>query len=302
MEDLIKKLEKLIELSKALKIPTSPGVPKNSVIPTSPGVPKNSAIPKNPVPKLPKISLPGTPTQGGGGKPTNLPGPSPTSNKDPKKIAQQIKNAEKLKQTMPMLKSEEEIEKGLKSAIASGLVGASMLMGGGGKAEAAPAPVKAPIAQVQQAPAKAPTRAPEMQADTSTGNQLSGKSEKGGSSTFNTKTYGPYQIKTMYEPRVGDGHKSYNLTHAVSWNGTPSPEHMAAVAKEYNIEPKNLQGLNANPGHEDGGGKVDIDGNWTRGKPSGDTYLKSTGVERRSNAKGEPSGNLFEKPPVQKAK
>jgi len=108
MEDLIKKLEKLIELSKALKIPVSPSVPKNSVIPISPGVPKNSAIPKNPVPKLPKISLPGTPTQGGGGKPTNLPGPSPMSHKDPKKIAQQIKNAEKLKQTMPMLKSEVE--------------------------------------------------------------------------------------------------------------------------------------------------------------------------------------------------
>ena len=179
-----------------------------------------------------------------------------------KAALKQQKIKEQPKPKLTVVKGE-ELEKGLKSAVTSGLVGASMLIGGGGKVQAAP------------------VKAPEVFSDSATGNQLStgnGSSAVGGEYTYRTNTYGPYQVSTLYDPNNGGGQKSYRMIHHVSWNGTPSPVHQAAVAKEYGIDAKNLQNLKPNLNHSD----------------DGDRWIKGTGAQLSHSGKGEPSGSLYE--------
>lgn len=70
MEELLNKIQELRNLVKAA-LPKSTG-PK--------------------VPALPKISSPATPSMTAGNKPAKIPGMNPDSKKDPKKIAEQIKD------------------------------------------------------------------------------------------------------------------------------------------------------------------------------------------------------------------
>lgn len=90
MQELIKKLEKLISLAKAIKAPNAVAIP---------------ALPKPVVPGAVPVQV---------AKPSKLPGMKPSTNKNPKKVAEQIKNAETLKQNMPTLKSDNEDEADIK--------------------------------------------------------------------------------------------------------------------------------------------------------------------------------------------
>lgn len=83
MNELYKKIEQLCSLIKKIKSPIAetPSIPEiKSIAPPS----AKSSVPK-----------------------TKIPGIAPTSKKDPKKVAEQIKNAETLKQNNPVLKIED---------------------------------------------------------------------------------------------------------------------------------------------------------------------------------------------------
>jgi len=173
----------------------------------------------------------------------------------------------------PHFKSE-LVEKGLKSTIAGAVLAGSALL----PSKAIAAPIKAPIPVSQVS---------EVRPDSNTGNMMSTGSKpspKGGEATIRTSEYGPYKITSSYQPHVEDGNTSQKMTHQVSWNGTPSPKHLAAVSKEYGIDVNNLQSLKANPSHATG-----LDG-----KPSGDTYIKSTSKDIHSPSKGQPAGYLHQ--------
>ena len=168
----------------------------------------------------------------------------------------------------------ELVEKGLKSTIAGAVLAGSALL----PSKAIAAPIKAPIPVSQVS---------EVRPDSNTGNMMSTGSKpspKGGEATIRTSEYGPYKITSSYQPHVEDGNTSQKMTHQVSWNGTPSPKHLAAVSKEYGIDVNNLQSLKANPSHATG-----LDG-----KPSGDTYIKSTSKDIHSPSKGQPAGYLHQ--------
>jgi hypothetical protein len=86
MEDLIKKVETLRDLIKGLL--SKPNA--------------NSLVPALKAPTLKPISMPSM----AGGAPTKLPGVTPPTNKDPKKMAEQLKNPRPKKVKMEILKFE----------------------------------------------------------------------------------------------------------------------------------------------------------------------------------------------------
>jgi len=290
---------KLLELKEALE--------KAIKMPSTAPVLPSLKPPK--IPTAPKIDTATTPKQ---------PSLAPSSKKDPIKVAQQLQdphlkasalkiakngqwsleNLEKagtesqyllLKATFNQLKIRVEnelpaissphfkpelVEKGLKSTIAGAVLAGSALL----PSKAIAAPIKAPIPVSQVS---------EVRPDSNTGNMMSTGSKpspKGGEATIRTSEYGPYKITSSYQPHVEDGNTSQKMTHQVSWNGTPSPKHLAAVSKEYGIDVNNLQSLKANPSHATG-----LDG-----KPSGDTYIKSTSKDIHSPSKGQPAGYLHQ--------
>jgi len=83
MEELIKKFQDLVDLIKAA----------NTSAPAGPTHP--------PLPKIQAIRHPSAAPV----KPTKAPGMNPNSKKDPKKIAEQLKNGEAQKMKMPLLKT-----------------------------------------------------------------------------------------------------------------------------------------------------------------------------------------------------
>lgn len=113
----------------------------------------------------------------------------------------------------------EDLGKGIKNTIAAGLVGASML---GNMAHAAPA--------VPHQPDKAEYHS----VDTGSSSP----------STMNIRTYGPYQVTTALHPSADSSHSAASLTHSVSLVGdSHSPQHAAAIAKEFKIDKTGVLGL-----------------------------------------------------------
>lgn len=86
MEDLIKKLEELNTLIKQIKA--------------------GSTV-KSTMPTIPPIQGIKPPSMKASGKAPKIGGVSANSNKDPKKVAQQLKNAETQKVKMPVLKTDD---------------------------------------------------------------------------------------------------------------------------------------------------------------------------------------------------
>lgn len=81
MEELFNKIQELNSLLKAIKVSSAPKLPE-----------------------IPAIQAPPQPSMKAKATTTKIPGVNPNSKKDPKKIEQQLKNAQVKKQTMPLLK------------------------------------------------------------------------------------------------------------------------------------------------------------------------------------------------------
>jgi len=209
MQELIKKLTVIRDLLKALNSPT----------PT----PSSMGIQLPPMPKIMpptmKIKKPAT------GKVGNSAIPQPKSFKDPKKVAQQITNAETMKTMIPTLKSEEDeesIEKGLKGAIAGVAMAGAALMGG-------------------NASAKPMMAKPAITAPDTVSHDSGGK----GGVALSTRTYGPYTVNTMVNPSATPGVNGSQLTHNITFDHSKphSAEHAAAIEKELKGSGMNAKGI-----------------------------------------------------------
>ena len=218
-------------------------------------------------PAKPKISMPtngvATPSAPGAIKPsaTQKVAADPNSKKNALKVAEQLENSEvakpiaqamtngkpkapslSIKETIPTAvqkpkklklptiqkSDEEDMEKGIKSAIAGAALAGSTLI----------SPMKA-----NASPMNTPTSQKNSVLDY-------GNGEKG---TLNTRTYGPYEVTTMLNPVANTDGKSVNqsteLTHQVNFVGDKhSPAHARMLATELKgsgIEHSHILGLKA---------------------------------------------------------